>query len=136
MAHPVRLAFCPILFGKNGGQFDDKGLPVFATRQDKAVRGRCDEAFDCGTCPFLSEWVAVQVNNGWSVGWECQGCLKGSKKLDEVAGIKRILPGYYQAGRKPYPPDHQDHDTDRPALEGCTVCGYESSFLQLVLRRR
>jgi hypothetical protein len=133
--HPVRVAFCPILFGKNGGQFSPNGLPIFRSEDEVAARGRCDIAYDCGVCPHLGEWVGHMTQQGWKIGWECVYCIKDSKKDDEAQGRQRTLPGFYQAGRLPVPPDHPDYDPDQPPLHGCTTCGYESSFLQLVLRK-
>ena len=50
------------------------------------------------------------------------------------------LPGFYQAGRDSNENPHQDLtdfdnvDPDNPPITGCTRCGWQTSFLQLVLR--
>ena len=132
MDAPVRVAFCKVLFWKNGGQFTPTGLPIFKHR----IRGRCSRAFDCGACSYLQEWIAYLASQGWSWGWECDKCLKETKKTDEANGLVRSVQGFYQAGRRSdRTPDDPDYDPDRPGLEGCTTCGWETSFLQLVVRR-
>ncbi len=142
MERPVRVAFCKILFASRGGTFDEKGMPRFGVTEGKQldrairVRGRCDRAYDCGECPLLHEWLKGLVAEGWSFGWECVTCLKATEEADAAAGGERRVQGFYQSGRrKDLPPDDIDYDPDRPGLEGCTRCGRESSFLQLVLRR-
>lgn len=141
MEHPVKVAACKILFGKNGGTFTELGNPIW----EKDVKALCDKAWDCGHCPYLHEWVAYRIAEGYSISWECDLCLRQTEKPDKAAGTERIVTGYYQSGRK-FQMDSDDpmFDPDRPGLEGCTrvipetreVCGWESSFLQLVLRRR
>jgi hypothetical protein len=135
MEHPVRVAFCKILFWKNGGQFSPTGLPVVNAREQ--VRGKCTRAYDCGQCSYLQEWIAFLQQQGWSFGWECDTCLKKTEVEDRKNGVERHVQGYYQAGRKyeTQPEDQWNWDPDRPGLEGCTRCGWESSFLQLVIRR-
>lgn len=137
MEHPVRVAFCPVLFGKNGGRFTSTGLPIFNDPDDdgEPARGKCDAPYDCGVCPYLGEWVSHLMSEGWRVGWECVYCIKDTKKLDEAEGRTRNLPGFFQSGRLPVPPEDPFYDPDQPPLHGCTRCGYESSFLQLVLRK-
>jgi len=135
MEHPVRVAFCKILFWKNGGTFDVRGMPIRAQRQ-QYIRGKCSQPYDCGQCSLLQEWLASLSAAGWQWGWECDACLKETLGQDRAAGTERFVQGYYQAGRKAdLSPDDPDFDPDRPQLEGCTRCGWESSFLQLVLRR-
>jgi hypothetical protein len=138
MDHPVRVAFCPILFESNGGGFTDSGLPILYDDSDEGQqrRGRCDVAYDCGVCSLLHAWVE-RASQTWLIGWECDHCLKSTQKED---GKKRWLPGFYQSGREagtePHPdlPDFDNVDPDLPALSGCTRCGWQTSFLQLVLR--
>lgn len=135
MEHPVRVAFCKILFWKNGGQFTATGLPDLSDRK-RLVKGRCDKAWDCGQCTFLQEWLQLLQSQGWVWGWECDACLKATEKSDIEQNIQRLVQGFYQSGRKfTTPPDDPNFDPDRPGLEGCTRCGWESSFLQLVIRR-
>lgn len=142
MEHPVRVAFCPVFFGKNGGKFNERGLPVFNDPDEdgESPRGKCDIAFDCGLCPYLAEWVSSLVQDGWVVGWECVACISVTKKPDEANGLLRSLPGYYQEGRdpdSPFPdlPGFNNTSDDHTPLKGCTRCGWSSSLLQLVLRR-
>ena len=144
MDHPIRVAFCPLFFSSNGGEFDQNGLPrVFRVDDEEKpklvgrlwVRGKCKKAYDCGSCSLMREWVEGEQRRGWVVGWECSQCLKLTKK--EAASEGRVLPGFYQSGRHPdLTMDDPDYDKDKPKLSGCTRCGYETSFLQLVLRRR
>lgn len=134
MERPVRVAFCKILFAKNGGTFTQTGLPIM----QKGVRGKCNRAFDCGSCPHMQEWITAQVQKeGWDWGWECGKCLRETRATDEAQNIERAVQGFFQSGRrKDLTPDDPDYDSDLPGLEGCTRCGWESSFLQLVLRRQ
>lgn len=134
----VRVAFCPLLFAANGGQFTPLGLPIFDPREyvseedperglggDEVYyspRGKCDEPWDCGTCPLMRQWIEGKLSEGWDVNWECIGCVKASQRLDKDADLERQLPGFFQG-------------TDHPSLTGCSSCGCRSSFLQLVLRR-
>ncbi len=109
---PVRVAFCPLLFAKNGG-----------------TRGRCDAPHDCGECELLTAWVEEQIKEGYELGWECVECLKQTKKT------QRWLPGFYQASKYRGPPwDYELVEPDKK-LDGCERCGWGSSLLQLVLRR-
>lgn len=135
MGTPVRAAFCNLLWAYNGGQFGPTGLPLFTEVDEDGniPLGTCDRAYDCSVCPLLHQWVERLVAQGWSASWECSYCLKGVKS--EVAAGRLAITGYYQAGREPVPPEHEDHDQDQPALTGCTRCGWQTSFLQLVLRR-
>lgn len=138
MEHPVQVAFCLIYFGANGGTFDELGRPIFKERDEDGfpVRGKCDRPFDCGTCHHLGKWVLELQSQGWDIGWECYQCLKDTKKTDTEEN-QRFLPGHYQAGRKQdLKEEDQDYDPDQPPLEGCTRCGWSTSFLQLVLRRK
>lgn len=137
MEHPVRVAFCKVFFWKNGGQFNDTGLPVF----EDDVRGNCDRAWDCGVCTYLGEWIEWLASQGWEWGWECDRCLRLTLAKDRHEGVERHVQGFYQAGRRsdlsPSDPEYKwEGDPDLPALEGCTRCGEGTSFLQLVIRRR
>lgn len=132
MERPVRVAFCKILFWKYGGQFSSTGIPDLRAQ----VRGKCTRAYDCGQCSFLQEWLLHLQQQGWGWGWECDRCLRETEDLDRISNIERHVQGFYQAGRKwDRTPDDPDYDPDRPGLEGCTRCTWESSFLQLVIRR-
>jgi hypothetical protein len=136
--HPVRVAFCRIFFGANGGQFDALGRPIFHNVEEDGfpIRGKCDKPFDCGTCSYLGQWILVLNGQGWQVGWECNKCLRDTEKQDK-AELQRSLPGFYQSGRhSSLTPKDADYDSDQPPLDGCTRCGWETSFLQLVLRKR
>lgn len=131
MDHPVRDAFCPIYFGSNGGRFTvGTNLPIM----EAGVRSLCNKPWDCGACSLMREWLEYRQEQGWSIGWECVDCLKKTYREDERNG-ERKLPGFYQSGRNSSRgPDDADYDKDEPGLEGCTRCGHETSFLQLVLR--
>jgi hypothetical protein len=147
MGHPVRVAWCKILFGANGGRFTGWGMPIFANEimdvtddgyvQQMPVRGKCDRAFDCIECWALNDWLKILINDGWEHGWECDKCLRETQKPDRQNNIQRQVQGIYQAGRKKGTPpeDKWNFDDDFPLLEGCTRCGWQSSFLQLVLRK-
>jgi hypothetical protein len=154
------LASCPILFVSTGGQLNERGRPLFTLNGTEMVplgnpeaRLNCDRAYDCGVCTLLHRWLETRVAEGYSFGWECDRCLKYTRSLDEENDIERIVTGYYQAGRKfTIDPEDKDFDPDKPGLDGCThvhefddpevnkrageKCGWETSFLQLVLRRR
>jgi hypothetical protein len=150
MERPIKVAACPIYFGANGGQFTELGT-ADVQEDDRLL---CPIAFDCGKCGFLHRWLSVQVANGFSATWECVHCIKKSKSIDASNNVERIVTGYYQAGRKNDDPESPDYDEDRPGLSGCThvlewdeseatpsrtmgqECGWESSLLQLVLRKR
>lgn len=126
MEHPIRVAFCPILYTSNGGQLDNKGKAIVSL--NNRVRGKCDKAFDCGDCFLLQNWIATCVSEGWIVGWECDDCLHVTK------AVSRQLPGFFQEGRLD---DSSSLNiiSQPPSLSGCTRCKKETSFLQLVLRR-
>jgi hypothetical protein len=139
--NPVRAAYCRLFFAHNGGEFGTNGLPIIGTIDEEgkmdavAIRSLCPHPFDCGTCPLLTAWVVAKQAEGWAISWECDDCLRRTQRSDKLV-YERIIPGYYQAGRNPdIPRDSADYDPDRPKLDGCLVCGYESSFIQLVLRR-
>ena len=156
MEHPsTKIAPCPIYFGAHGGKFDDLGRALKETDVDEYAPVLCPISFDCGHCEYLHEWIRAWVARGYSIGWECDRCLRRSEKYDKANNIERLLPGFYQAGRRPdLPADDPDYDPDKPGLTGCThvhavdaddveppkrageICGWESSFLQLVMRRR
>ncbi len=146
-----KIAACPIFYGAQGGQFNEFGKIVRTQEDDPSVL--CGRAFDCGHCSFLQDWIRVKEAQGFEWGWECVTCLNFSKRFDHESGTERLLTGYYQAGRKPsLDPNSLDADPDMPGIDGCThileadnqatgqvagqVCGWETSFLQLVLRRR
>lgn len=133
MDRPVKVAFCKLLYAANGGEFNKLGLPI---KGKVRVRGRCDAAYDCVSCPLMMEWLALTQSQGWRSGWECLKCLSDTRDEDLAIGV-RELPGFFSAGRSPdLSPEDEDFDPDRPILWGCTRCGWESSFLQLVLRKR
>lgn len=132
---PARVAFCPILFAKNGGQFDNLGRPFTPTSVERA-RGKCDVAHDCGVCPLLGEWVNARIAEGWTVGWECVECLKRDVPVGKTADPNvRIVPGFFQSSRNRWMPDEWEEVEPKVPLEGCTNCGWGSMLLQLVLRR-
>lgn len=109
--HPSKVAFCPILFGANGGRFDSTGKPIV----DGTVAGLCDSPFDCGTCPHLQAWVSKQA--GKRTRWECYQCVTKDKTKEG-----RELPGFYQSAPS-------------QGIRGCAGCGRESSLLQLVFEK-
>jgi hypothetical protein len=122
------IAFCKILFGHNGGTFTAKGLPRFGIDD---VRGNCDRGFDCGECSLLHEWLKVMYAQGWAWSWECDRCLRETEKANDVGEDRRFAQGFYQSGGTTQGPS----EISAPTLPGCTRCGWESSFLQLVLRK-
>lgn len=124
-----RLAFCKILWWKNGGAFTSSGLPLAG---DEWTRGKCVKAYDCSECVFLQEWLHWLVQQGWTFGWECDACLRATLETDAQENIVRHTQGFYQEGRQP---DPTESPLEHPALTGCTRCGWESAFLQLVIRR-
>lgn len=121
MEYPVQVAFCPLLFAHNGGQFQENGKPKF---MGEDIRGSCDDPHDCGNCMIMQSWLVQLKAEGWVIGWECLKCLSETKE------IPRKLPGFFQEGRL----EVLEGD-EKPAVPGCTSCGWESFFLQLVLRR-
>jgi hypothetical protein len=130
---PVRVAFCKVMFGWNGGEFSETGLPLAS---EEEVRALCDRAYDCGACTALGTWLASLAAQGWTWGWECDKCVKDSRSVDAARGVRRVPQALYQAGRRrDRLPGDPEYDPDLPGLEGCTTCGWESSFLQLVLRK-
>ena len=153
MEHPTsKVAACPIYFGANGGHFNELGQAEL--KEDDRLL--CPKAFDCGHCGYLHEWVQARIAEGYSVSWECSRCIGvstyRSRELDKQNGRECIIPGFYQAGQKfDTDPNSLSFDEDRPGIEGCThileednpetgqkageLCGWETSFLQLVLRR-
>lgn len=147
----VKVAFCPILFGANGGQFTTLGLPIFDPREyvteeedmglggddGSTPGGNCDEPWDCGVCMYMRQWIEGIQREGWSVGWECLRCVTDSWKYERRnKEVERMLPGFFQSGRHPdRSSEDPKYDRDRPPLSGCTSCGTETSFLQLILRR-
>jgi len=143
MEHPFRVAFCKVFFAKNGGTFTEYGLPIFSAAdhsEEYPARGYCDKAFDCGSCAYLQEWLWSLYDKGWEIGWECDQCLRDTIRQDFYDKTERKVEGFFQSGRPKLPVDHPDywheHDEDSGGLEGCTRCGWGSSFLQLVLRKR
>lgn len=146
-----KLAPCVVYFWAHGGRFTEDGRPIKGD-QDRLL---CGKAFDCGHCDFLQSWVASAVQSGFVATWECVRCVQKSKKPDAANGVERRVHGIYQAGqRSDVDPDSLEYDDDRPGVQGCQhiyefdddeveppkrageVCGWESSFLQLVLRRK
>ena len=125
MADPSKSAFCPLYFSAHGGQFNDRGLALF---NGMRIPGVCDRAFDCGTCSLMSKWVNEMMSVGWAVGWECDRCLKDTYLADKSSKTGRILPGFYQSS--------QPDDKERGYIDGCTRCGWQTSFLQIILRRQ
>jgi len=111
MQHPVKIAFCPIYFEANGGQYTDKGTPIFK----EGLRGVCSDAFDCRDCPLMIRWSKLRELH-YRIGWECDKCLKDTFREDKKHKITRWLPAFYHSGI-------------------CTQCGYQRTFLQLILRR-
>lgn len=135
MERPNRTAFCKLLFARNGGTFNDRNMPVFD--QKAWARGACDRAYDCLDCGVMQDWLVYLQKVGWTIGWECDLCLKQTEEEKDREDMQRFVEGFYQSGRDPTRgQEDPDYDEDKPALAGCTRCGWESSFLQLVLRRK
>lgn len=131
--NPVRVAFCPLLYVRNGGEIDgeniETGRIVLSTKR-QYVRGKCDEAFDCGECGVLNDWLAEEATKGFHIGWECVTCLKETKNA-----VPQRLPGFFQSSRYRGPLwDRVLAEPERP-LDGCTRCGFGTITLQLVLRK-
>lgn len=134
MEHPNRVAFCKLLFAWNGGTFNERNMPVVS--KDSWVRGSCDRAFDCLECTVMLNWLDSLKKQGWAIGWECDFCLKETDAERHREDMQRSVEGFYQSGwRSRLAPDDPEFDEDKQALEGCTRCGWETNFLQLVLRR-
>ena len=129
--NPIRVAFCPLLFSANGGEFDQKGRPIFRQLQEarKFIRGKCDEAYDCGECELLVRWCNERAAEGFHIGWECVHCLK------ETKAVPRWTPKFYQSSKYRGPPEDRDLVEPDRSLDGCTRCGWGSMVLQLVLRK-
>lgn len=104
MDHPIRTAFCHLLFLENGGKLNSKGKPIDIGKR----RSLCNRPYDCSTCDVMQRSLR-QIPPGTSATWECVDCLEKTKSQP------RALPGYFTSGE-------------------CPRCGYETSFLQLVLR--
>lgn len=145
MDHPVRVAACMILFADSGGRISDDGKPIFDDPDSDGVspRAKCSRAYDCGVCSLLHREVSRAEMEGWVPGWECSKCIDATRREDTANDVERVLWGYYQAGRipgtDPYDGalgEYDNSDPDGPAISGCTRCGWQSSFLQLVTRRR
>ena len=128
-----RPPFCSLLFASNGGRFDDLGRP-YIPNEGEFVRGCCERAEDCGTCPLLIQWIQARMGEGWSVSWLCVHCIKEAVPTGKTADKNHWLaPGYYQSSRyREWEPEVVD---EKSTLDGCTQCGYGSALLQLVLRR-
>ncbi len=127
--HPRRVAFCPLLFAENGGEFTENNKPIFKMDARTYVRGKCDEAYDCGECNILIRWCEKRAAEGYHIGWECVHCLK------ETKAVLRWLPGFYESSRyRGLPEDWVLVEPER-RLDGCTRCGFGTPLLQLVLRR-
>lgn len=140
--HPNRVAFCPLLYLSNGGKSEDlaefqrilnpeEELRWTQETARKYVRGKCDEAFDCGTCSILVGFTQEKKADGYQVGWECFDCLKEKRS----AAAPRWLPGFYQSSKYRGPPESRVLVEPDSFLDGCTKCGFGSSLLQLVLRK-
>lgn len=145
MDHPVMVAPCPILFAVNGGRFDDKGRPIFDDAESDGVspRAKCSRAYDCGTCSLLHNEISYIQLKGWVSGWECVKCIEDTKIPDKENGVTRKYGEFYQAGRAPWADpfggslgEFDNSDPDNTPVPGCTRCGWQSSFLQLIMRRR
>ncbi len=140
MSDAVRAAFCPLYFSSNGGSFKSNGLPIFADDED--IRGNCDKPYDCAECSLLQDWLTALRANAWVPAWECEQCLKDVALEEKRSNVERVLPGFYQTGRDPetdpFPlmPAYVNDEVATPMLSGCTRCGWQTSFLQLVLRRQ
>lgn len=122
MEHPVKVAFCPILFGATGGRFTPLGKPIFDRNDEVPPNALCDTAYDCGLCPHMQKWLEARAQEDLFISWECDKCIK------ETSKIERTLPGFYHSGMG-------EMDEDNPKLDGCTRCGHPTPFLQLVLRK-
>jgi hypothetical protein len=139
MSEPVE-AWCPVYYFFNGGAFNDKGAPIDVSN----TLGNCPHPYDCHKCDLLDKWLNNMRSYHWAVTWECIGCISSSKKPNDLDNLKRIIPGFYQAGRtdrsarrllKQFP-GFDNSDPDSPtAIPGCATCGEASSILQVVLRR-
>lgn len=164
MGAPVKVAWCNLLFKSNGGQLNEKGAPVFRSSESfHSPRGACSKAFDCGACDIMIQYLEECVSQGWDVGWECIDCLKPDTPsgIERVlpgyyqSGRDPKYPEPYhkrvemmqlnraskRQGFREYKFGHYDNqDSDKPwataSITGCTNCGWQSSFLQLVLRRQ
>jgi hypothetical protein len=159
MDHPTKTAACPLYFRSNGGQFTPLGLPIVGgralLRENEQVEvdaeGNplyieehrvfqellCGQAFDCLSCDLLQQWIAGEVDKGWTPSWECFICLDESWRYEkDNPRVERNIAGFYHAGRDPsLAPGDEDYDPDKRLLPGCMSCGRGSSLLQLVLRR-
>jgi hypothetical protein len=131
MTTPIRVAFCPLLYLENGGilEFDAQKRPIFSNKK-QYIKGKCDEAYDCGECSVLRRWLQKRSQEGYIIGWECVQCLKDTKS------VPRWLPGYFQSSKYRGPlEDRVLVEPERP-IDGCTRCDYGSITLQLVLRKQ
>lgn len=141
MEYPTaQVAACLIYFGAHGGRFTPEGRPI-KTDEDRLLCGR---AFDCGSCPFLHQWLQEQIRQGFTPGWECVSCIHRATRYKDANEYETFITGYYHSGVA--------DDPDHPGIVGCThvlrednlktgqkageVCGYQSFLLQLVLRKR
>lgn len=139
-------AFCTFRFSANGGRFTGNGLPII-TDEDKdedgiVISGKCTNPGDCNDCGDLRVKALELYQQGWSIDWECDQCIKVTRKSDRLQGITRELPGVYQTGRNPssnpFPdlPKFDNSENRPPSVAGCMRCGWQTSFLQLILRRQ
>lgn len=139
-------AFCSFRFLANGGRFTERGLPIITNDERDAeglvISGKCVNPGDCDSCEDLRVKVTELFHQGWSVDWECVHCIKTTKKDDLRQGIVRDLPGVFQSGRDPNSaplpelPNYDNSEDRPPSLTGCMRCGWQTSFLQLILRRQ
>jgi hypothetical protein len=130
MSYPVRV-FCKLMYANNGGVFTADGRPAvracrfcgtaFDCGQCETyvvqARASCDRASDCAQCGIMQGWLQGLAEQGYEISWECQKCVK------DTGHTPRRLEGYYQEGACP----RVNPDTGE-------ICGYETAFLQLVIR--
>jgi hypothetical protein len=163
MEIPVKVAYCPLFFKSNGGQFNHLGMPIFGGRvynyedgnesHDEeldeegnviqfrdpfVVASNCDRPFDCGQCELLKRWIEDRMCGGWEATWECDDCLHvWFLKYKEDPTIEWQVAGFYQSGMHPEvsPDDWLNYDPDVPGCTGCFACGRNGTLLQLILRR-
>ena len=113
--------FCPILWQVNGGEFTQKGKPIF---RGDPIRGKCRNPGDCDRCGYMQQALLSLATQGVNSLWICPGCVSEIRNRAADCGVTYKFPGFFAEGYCQRPDcEREGDDKFSIVLQLITVAG-------------
>ena len=86
-------SFCQLLWAANGGQVNQKGIPIPGRG---FIRGYCRRSKDCALCPIMAQELVQHPAEAQA--WLCTDCVNTVSVRAKERRMKGVLLGHYTEG--------------------------------------